>query len=185
MHVRSCQVLEFLGFIVFVSQMTPPFAPPKGMSASEHFHVIHAESAFTVSSSPPDEIVFPPCTALLRCCNDAESGKCLRGSVSHFHRYVKSGSHRLPEYRMSLSVKAHYSCSSSNWLCAILNGFSSSTMSSPACVSEEHYPRQYLNNVTLFGGMELQKRRALKYFCSFLGCCCLADETADWEHGIM
>ncbi len=31
------------------SQMTPPLAPPSGMSTTAHFHVIHIDSARTVS----------------------------------------------------------------------------------------------------------------------------------------
>ncbi len=34
----------------FGSTITPPFAPPNGMFASAHFHVIHIESALTSSS---------------------------------------------------------------------------------------------------------------------------------------
>ena len=34
----------------FGSQMIPPFAPPKGMSATAHFQVIHEASARTSSA---------------------------------------------------------------------------------------------------------------------------------------
>jgi hypothetical protein len=34
----------------FGSQMIPPFAPPNGMSATAHFHVIHDASARTSSA---------------------------------------------------------------------------------------------------------------------------------------
>ncbi len=36
--------------ICFGSQMTPPFAPPKGIPISAHFQVIHIASALTSSS---------------------------------------------------------------------------------------------------------------------------------------
>ena len=36
--------------IAFGLHTTPPFAPPNGIPASAHFHVIHMASAFTSSS---------------------------------------------------------------------------------------------------------------------------------------
>ena len=39
--------------ILLGSQMTPPLAPPNGMCATAHFHVIHAASAVTSSSETP------------------------------------------------------------------------------------------------------------------------------------
>jgi len=43
---RSSSVID----IAEGSHTTPPFAPPKGMFTSAHFHVIHAASALTSSS---------------------------------------------------------------------------------------------------------------------------------------
>src|SRR5271156_630830 len=44
----------------FGSQTTPPFAPPNGMSAMLHFHVIQAASAFTSSRETWGWYLIPP-----------------------------------------------------------------------------------------------------------------------------
>src|SRR5712691_595666 len=46
--------------IVFGLQTTPPFAPPKGIPASAHFHVIHIASALTSSSVTSGWYLIPP-----------------------------------------------------------------------------------------------------------------------------
>ncbi len=53
---RSCSPRD----ILFGSQMTPPFAPPNGISTTAHFQVIHAASARTSSRLTSGAKRIPP-----------------------------------------------------------------------------------------------------------------------------
>src|ERR1700737_3794104 len=48
------------GLMLLGAQMTPPFAPPKGMPTTAHFQVIHIDRAFTSSNVTSGLYLMPP-----------------------------------------------------------------------------------------------------------------------------